>query len=568
MHQHARFIPVGDLPGRTAAAPERKRSAQIDDFGEHMPGARKDQESARLQAGYDADEGFQGKLSDSWPKPDWVLLQTQDILADRNPGNLAFVRSLRDQLKTTEGKWYERKQYMNDRRHASLRRLAMDVMDDRTTVREALGTLRRTCVRTHDKCDDRHVLYKIVGHKHDLSSYFVLKSYQSPRTPRDPTGFSICSTQSTAVYGAGSSTLEEAAAELKADLEESEPADKARTSFPFEMFVSRGRTPPVYSICRKVAGRWVEAMEFDTKDETRDVFLNQRERLEQWWEDWRRIPESRQPRNASRTPPGADGTIDPDEFLRRYRFRGVQFGNWVEAARRESDLAEASQALSDLAIALNWPVSTLALNDRLGLAFGARGKGGANAPKAHYESDRRMIALSKPAGPGSLAHEWFHGFDHYVGAISDAKPRVQLRAPGSGHDPPRRASTYATQQQNPTTPQNPAAKVHDALREYARVLNRSGMKERSKKLDLRRARKKPYWSTTIELAARAFEAWVAEELAQKGIRNDYLVNYTRPDEWKGQSDLDQDYPYPYSDELILIGRCIDDIARHGCPGAK
>jgi hypothetical protein len=42
------------------------------------------------------------------------------------------------------------------------------------------------------------------------------------------------------------------------------------------------------------------------------------------------------------------------------------------------------------------------------------GSGGRPGVSAHYDPSQRSFALAKNAGPGSIAHEWFHAFDHYI----------------------------------------------------------------------------------------------------------------------------------------------------------
>lgn len=54
----------------------------------------------------------------------------------------------------------------------------------------------------------------------------------------------------------------------------------------------------------------------------------------------------------------------------------------------------------------------------LAIAFGARGSGNA---AAHYEPLRTVINLTKMHGAGSLAHEWWHGLDDYLGTKMGAK---------------------------------------------------------------------------------------------------------------------------------------------------
>ncbi|EGG5220012.1 hypothetical protein HJ628_004671, partial [Salmonella enterica] len=83
--------------------------------------------------------------------------------------------------------------------------------------------------------------------------------------------------------------------------------------------------------------------------------------------------------------------VTPEKFSDAFGFRGVQFGNYVEGPRRQSDLNRAYDSLMDMADVLKVPAKALSLNGRLGLAFGARGKGGKNAAAAHYEPGQVAI---------------------------------------------------------------------------------------------------------------------------------------------------------------------------------
>ena len=76
------------------------------------------------------------------------------------------------------------------------------------------------------------------------------------------------------------------------------------------------------------------------------------------------------------------------------------------------------EALKDLAAALQISDKDIAYQGTLAIAFGARGSGNA---AAHYEPLRKVINLTKMHGAGSLAHEWWHGFDDYLGSQMGAK---------------------------------------------------------------------------------------------------------------------------------------------------
>ena len=107
--------------------------------------------------------------------------------------------------------------------------------------------------------------------------------------------------------------------------------------------------------------------------------------------------------------------VDPKQFLNEFKFRGVEFGNWQ--GDRQVVVNHAYDAMHDLAQITKISADGLTFNDRLGLAFGARGHGGKKAAAAHYEPDKVAINLTKLSGAGTLAHEWWHGMDHYLGRV-------------------------------------------------------------------------------------------------------------------------------------------------------
>ena len=57
--------------------------------------------------------------------------------------------------------------------------------------------------------------------------------------------------------------------------------------------------------------------------------------------------------------------VTPEAFADTFGFRGVQFGNYVEQNRRQSDLNEAFDGLMDLAAVLGIPPRALSLNGQL-----------------------------------------------------------------------------------------------------------------------------------------------------------------------------------------------------------
>ena len=110
------------------------------------------------------------------------------------------------------------------------------------------------------------------------------------------------------------------------------------------------------------------------------------------------------------------GNVEGRDFVDRFGFRGVEFGNWNNQDDRQGLLNDAFDGLMDLADILGVPPEALSLNGDLALAFGARGHGLSSA-RAHYEPDKVVINLTKEHGAGTLAHEWFHALDHHFGRL-------------------------------------------------------------------------------------------------------------------------------------------------------
>ena len=535
----------------------KRRRRKIEDFGEYIPGARKELALQGLRTGMDEDPMFKGSIGKTWPKPPWEEIKRQHTLEKRSTGDLAFARVMREILKTRDGKLAEQTMCRAIAERApgaparTLRTLALAVLAGDIAHHEALEELGALRPWMRRRCETRTTLYQAAGHKHDLTTYDVFeRTHRSgPRIGRKY--FAIFHNHKSVATG---ETLAEAGANLAAAIAEKAAENGGGPTTersPFIEGVDRRGGVQIYGVIRKTAGRWRMIEEYPSPEAVKNALKDQHEldRLEAKWKAWMTIPPERHAANERRTPEPAEGTSNPNEFMARFGFRGVQFGNWVGKNRRTTDLDEASQGFTDLARVLHWPESLLALNGRLALAFGARGKGGRNAPKAHYESGQRVIAISKPAGPGSLAHEWFHGLDNNcfeIGGVTHGGFGTEVRMTG-----------WYLRRIGDTDP------LVRELSNLGEMLGHSPMHARGLKLDMRRPKSKPYWSTRLELAARAFEAWVIDELAKLGIRNDYLANIRSPREWEGRIELDHEYPYPYPDELMRVAPPMKRIAAFG-----
>ncbi|EPM3857119.1 LPD38 domain-containing protein [Escherichia coli] len=281
---------------------------------------------------------------------------------------------------------------------------------------------------------------------------------------------------------------------------------------------------------------------FKSASDARKYIDSHRDELVRHVKDMRAISreEQRNATNRDRTgPERRKGDVSPEQFSDAFGFRGVQFGNYVEGPRRQADLNRAYDALHDLADVLNVPTKALSLNGRLGLAFGARGKGKA---AAHYEPGEVAINLTKGNGPGALAHEWFHSLDNYFGRY-DVSTDGKITSGGDFMTEARRVKRVFKDGRFVDAEYPVRQEVYDAFKGVIQAIKNSDMPRRSALLD--EVRSKPYWSTDVEMAARAFERYVQDKARTAGVENDYLVNIRKAPEFN----TDNTYAYPTNAEL-------------------
>ena len=244
--------------------------------------------------------------------------------------------------------------------------------------------------------------------------------------------------------------------------------------------------------------------------------------------DVRRIPLQ----DARRTgPPRREGSARPASFLTAFGFHGVEFGLWNNQAERQRLLDMAWDGLMDLADILGVSPRALSLGGQLSLAFGARGNG---TGPAHYEWKRTVINLTKPRGAGCLAHEWFHAFDHYLARTAGfaANVRVPLGDGGTGYaNSPSWKSFYS----HASGPGSAGSLPGGFIASWERLKTsihrggnlRSPFISSAWRLDGKRATcEGRFWSNASELLARAFEAFVEDEIERRGQVSEFLVNGT------------------------------------------
>lgn len=514
-----------------------KSGEKIDDFGEVIHGAAKHRRAAlaeELNTDKTAEYYHTQPFSKLFPKPDYEKMAAEGT-DNKTLAMLALLRSMipaKPRVAHRLNRWAKQVEEVRDTAGQLLDgSLPADKFIDR--IRQERGSHYSEIVKTWEMLHrlspaqlDQAAGYRVKSHAYSM---FDGKEYNPPkvfhtlengkgRRVLDSDDLDDLSKKAKAYFDQQAASPEPADSKTKLDIYQNR-----RTG---EVFIAYGKnkTP--------LQGG------FKTAAEARDYVKNNRaellERLNKLREQSRE--EQRNASNRDRTgPERREGDVTPDKFSDAFGFRGVQFGNYVEGPRRQSDLNRAYDSLMDMADVLKVPAKALSLNGRLGLAFGARGKGGKNAAAAHYEPDQVAINLTKGNGAGSLAHEWFHALDNYFGQHDIAQDgnvvsgdnfmtRWNGKAYASAEHPVRR-------------------EVHDAFKGVVNAVNKSGMVDRARRLD--EVRSKPYWSTDIEMAARAFERYVQDKAKAAGVENDFLVNIRKADD-HGSPDT---YAYPTNEEL-------------------
>ena len=329
-------------------------------------------------------------------------------------------------------------------------------------------------------------------------------------------------------------------------------------------------------------------MEFDKSSEAHDFIKENNTSLVEAWEAYRAantVKESDIRGFKDNTRVGKQrhvSDVTPEEFTKNFGFRGVQFGNWVAqsgALSRQNMINSAFDALHDMAETLGIDSDDVSLGGRLGLAFGARGRGG---HLAHYEPWEAVINLTKYGGAGALAHEWFHALDNLILGDDGEKSNSSERLYSSESFTRRYRRTkdflenrsknrWQDERWTPKTipygtkPEDWEAFAHTRLDSsvsprlqmaFANLMadiNDSKFYKRSRQADA--FRNKPYWSTNVELAARAFESYVCHKMDNAGTKNTFLVNYLRvANENPGNA-----YPYPTSEEIKTLAPLFDEL---------
>jgi hypothetical protein len=232
----------------------------------------------------------------------------------------------------------------------------------------------------------------------------------------------------------------------------------------------------------------------------------------------------------------------------RLGMRGLQFGNSVTDDERAHHLRKTAEAMVDLADVTGLPDRAMSLDGQLGLAFGARGKGRA---AAHYEPGTKVINITRKNGVGTLAHEWGHALDDFIGQQT---PRGQSRMRADPAYLSEQTSGLYWDRNGGTKSQadNPVWKAMDSVRKAIDDTDyRFTLKEGLEGYGIKAGSAQySYWTSGREVFARTFERYVQHKLRSKGQENTYLSGLG------GESPL-----WPNKEQIAKMAPALDELMK-------
>tara|TARA_R110000764_G_scaffold239995_1_gene341380 strand:- start:3763 stop:20673 length:16911 start_codon:yes stop_codon:yes gene_type:complete len=527
-----------DEPDEKASKPESQKATRaprvpkMEDFGEKIGGARKDK-AARYRDELKAEKNIGSMpLSESFPHPDYAALEALGVSKEK----LALIAVMRAKIERKPVVGWKVRDWATTQVQPAIDRTAAlidgaatfegvfeaytDGMGWRTPGHAALisgvaelpadmmAEAARAEIDVIDRGTSGVISSTSVGDG-ITPEYAVINMHGSKwRHRRETTRVADLDGIAPVLRG-----YIEAEAKRRAE----EGANGGRTRKPVELKTWRKRGSKNHFIGFKVSDV-VELIDgFTSFKEAREYLNENRESLLADAEDLRDGLNERGGPNRDRTGPAhRKGKATPKMFTDTFGFKGVEFGNWLDGKDRQQALNDAYDAFMDLAGILDVSPKTLSLDGELGLGFGSRGRGG--RAMAHYEPSYVAINLTKTMGAGSLAHEWFHAVDNHFAKVDAEDSATTAAATGITKRGTR--NEYATDRYR-----NSGALSNEewaAFKELKRAMRSGDWYKRSAKAD--GARSKPYFATTIELAARGFEKIVVDRLEARGMVNDYLAN--------------------------------------------
>lgn len=226
---------------------------------------------------------------------------------------------------------------------------------------------------------------------------------------------------------------------------------------------------------------------------------------------------------------------DSATTVKRFSLRGIQYGNWLSQEDRYNYLFAISISLYDMKELLNLPFNKMGFKNKLTLAFGARGRGGA---LAHFEPGNFAINLTRyphsmtnpftnqtkkflkgdnskynamlsMGGVGSFSHEWAHALDYELG-----KPGQYL---SGGRSTRYKVNSKLINQKTAAGTMERILKIVNCNEDGSKSAYRAKLEAQ-----IKNSSAGDYYIRRTEIFARLFEAFCSTELAKKGGKNIFI----------------------------------------------
>ena len=374
---------------RTTAAKAPKpatveTSVKLEDFGEKIGGARKDQWSKRgllaedLTEMNDREREKNVKKDNVWKRPDYRKLieggADRSILYVRNEIRKALNQNIAYPYRVSD----ERKQQMQEEFVATVR--TIQEMAEKVTTKAELAAMGRPWLMEHGYRTENSFTEKwrrnaaLQGTNYVQTIEHLVRNWDQLSKLADKANFAV----------------------------------DAEKKIPSGFSIQENDNNHTWFIAR---GSWIVKDSFPSYDEALNYLRNAASNSKK---KTRFVPQ--QLLEVHRKGPDYRGGKDVkgQDYLDTFGFKGGEFGNWMTEKDRRVSMNYGFDALKDLADALGIADQDISLAGNLSIAFGARGQGLSGAA-AHYEQERHVINLTKMNGAGSLAHEWFHALDDFLG---------------------------------------------------------------------------------------------------------------------------------------------------------
>ena len=361
-------------------------SVKLEDFGEKIGGARKDQWSKRglladdLTDMNDRERDKNVKKDNVWKRPDYRKLieggADRNILFVRNEIRKALNQNIAYPYRTTEEQRLRiQKEFIETVRE-------IQAMAEKVSSKEDLLAMGRTWLKANGYIQESGTSYTekwrknpaLMGTDYVYTIEHLARNFDNLTKLADKANFAV----------------------------------DAEKKIPNGFSIYEDDSNHTWFITR---GSWIVKHSFPSYDDAlnylRNAASNSKKKTrfvpQQLLEVHRKGPDYRSSKD-----------VKGQDYLDTFGFKGGEFGNWMSEKDRRVSMNYGFDALKDLADALGIADTDISLGGNLSIAFGARGQGLSGAA-AHYEQERHVINLTKMNGAGSLAHEWFHALDDFLG---------------------------------------------------------------------------------------------------------------------------------------------------------